>query len=98
MPFSTEPAIQREGPRGFEGDEILRAFAPSMPVVDGCGAGATFSAGILYGYLRHWNLEDTAKFAIAAASLKCTVIGPRAFPLPQVKGLARQVRVEYLSL
>ncbi len=78
-------------------NEILRAFAPSLPVVDGCGAGATFSAGILYGYLRHWNLEDTVKFATAAASLKCTVVGPRAFPLAQIKKLAKSVRVDYLA-
>lgn len=78
--------------------EILRVFAPSVSVVDGCGAGATFSAGIMYGYLRHWNLQEMTKFAIAAASLKCTVVGPRAFPLALVKGLAKSIRVEHLQL
>lgn len=72
----------------------VRAFAPRVEVVDGCGAGATFSAGVIYGQLRRWGLEETIKFATAAASLKCTTVGPRAFPLAQIKQLARQVRVE----
>ena len=54
-----------------------------MPVGDGCGAGATFSAGFLYGVLQGWGLEEGARFAVAAASLSCTVVGPRAFPLGQ---------------
>jgi sugar/nucleoside kinase (ribokinase family) len=51
----------------------------------------------VYGYLRGWGLEYTMRFAIAAASLKCTVVGPRAFPLDEVKNLATEVKVERLS-
>lgn len=78
------------------GDEMIRVRAPAVTVVDGCGAGATFSAGILYGHLRHWRLEQTVRFATAAASLKCTVIGPRAFPLSAIKRLANRVQVKHL--
>ncbi|MBI4791109.1 MAG: carbohydrate kinase family protein [Chloroflexi bacterium] len=74
--------------------EMIRAHAPSVEVVDGCGAGATFSAGIIYGHLRYWNLEDSVRFAIAAASLKCTVVGPRAFPLAQIKRLAKTIQIQ----
>ena len=38
--------------------ETLRVHAPRVPVVDGCGAGATFSTGFIYGTLRGWNLEE----------------------------------------
>lgn len=75
-------------------DQRIRAFAPRVEVVDGCGAGATFSAGVIYGHLHRWGLEETIKFATAAASLKCTTVGPRAFPLSQIKQLAREVQVE----
>ncbi len=75
--------------------EVLRAWAPTVAVVDGCGAGATFSAGYLYGHLQGWELERTVRFAIAAASLKCTVVGPRVFPLTEVERLATAIRVEY---
>ena len=75
----------------------LRAWAPAVPVLDGCGAGATFSAGFVYGYLRSWDLEDTVRFATAAASLGCTVVGPRAFPLSEVRKLASEVKVEHVA-
>ncbi len=77
--------------------EMLRVSAPQVQVVDGCGAGATFSAGIIYGTTRGWNLEDTLRFATAAASLKCTVVGPRAFPIRQVKRLAQTVQVQKMG-
>ena len=86
-----------EGCLAARGREIFRACAPAVTVVDGCGAGATYSAGFAYGYLRGWGLEDTLRFATAAASLECTVVGPRAFPLEDVKTLAAEVRVERLS-
>jgi sugar/nucleoside kinase (ribokinase family) len=77
--------------------EALRAHAPSVSVVDGCGAGAAFSAGFVYGHLRGWNLEDSVRFAIAAASLKCTTVGPQAFPIAEIKRLATAVRVDRMA-
>lgn len=79
------------------GQETLRVFSPEVKVVDGCGAGATFSAGFAYGYLKNWDLEQAARFATAAASLKCTVVGPRAFPVDKVITLAEQLRIERLT-
>ncbi len=75
------------------GAEMLRVSAPKVRVVDGCGAGATFSAGMIYGTRQGWSLEESVRFATAAASLKCTVVGPRAFPVRQVKRLAETVKV-----
>lgn len=77
--------------------ELLRLDAPQVRVVDGCGAGATFSAGIIYGTTRGWTLENTLQFATAAASLKCTVVGPRAFPIRQISKLAMTVQVQKLT-
>ena len=78
--------------------ECVRAWAPSVSVVDGCGAGATFSASFIYGYLQGWNLDAMTRFAISAASLKCTVIGLRAFPLPDIQQLAANVKIERWQL
>lgn len=79
-------------------DEVLRASAPSVPVVDCCGAGASFSAGFIYGHLRGWSLEDQVRFAVAAGSLKCTHLGIKAMPLSEIKRLARQVQVDRLEV
>ncbi len=75
-------------------DTCFHAWAPVVEVVDGCGAGATFSAGVIYGHLQGWDLEATIRFAIAAASLKCTVLGPRAFPLSDIHQLAANLKIE----
>lgn len=77
-----------------QGQEIIRAHAPKVKAVDASGAGATFSSGFVYGYLSGWKLEDMVRFAIAAASLKVTRSGLTMFPVEQIMGLARTVRVE----
>jgi bifunctional ADP-heptose synthase (sugar kinase/adenylyltransferase) len=64
--------------------------------VDGSGAGATFSSGFIYGILNEWTLEETVRFAIAAASLKVTRPGLKMFPVQEIQGLARVLRVEHM--
>lgn len=78
-----------------QGEAIVRVFAPHVKAVDACGAGATFSAGFIYGYLRGWTLEACARFATAAASLKVTRAGLQMFPVDEIQALADQLRVEY---
>jgi len=80
-----------------QGNEIIRAYAPKVKTVDASGAGATFSSGFIYGYLNGWSLEDSVRFAIAAASLKVTRSGLEMFPVREIKGLAHTVRVERMQ-
>ena len=77
--------------------EILRAYAPKIEVIDANGAGATFSAGLAYGHIKRWPLEEAVRFAVAAASLKCTVVGPTAFPVRTIKRLAKEIKVERVN-
>jgi len=77
-----------------QGQEIVRVYAPKVKAVDACGAGATFSAGFIYGYLKGWSLESCARFATAAASLKVTRPGLQMFPVEQIMELANRLRVE----
>jgi ribokinase len=76
------------------GKEIVRVFTPSVKAVDACGAGATFSAGFIYGYLRGWDLELCARFATAAATLKVTRGGLQMFPVTDIMELASSLKVE----
>ena len=80
-----------------QGNEIIRAYAPRVKTVDASGAGATFSSGFIYGYMNGWSLEDTVRFAIAAASLKVTRSGLKMFPAREIKGLAHSVRIERMQ-
>jgi ribokinase len=77
-----------------EGEHVVRVFAPRVKAVDACGAGATFSAGFVYGYLKGWDLESCARFATAAASLKVTRAGLQMFPVPDIKKMAKSLKVE----
>jgi sugar/nucleoside kinase (ribokinase family) len=80
-----------------QGDEIIRVHAPKVKAVDGSGAGATFSSGYIYGYLQGWSLEESVRFAIAAASLKVTQSGLKMFSVKEIKGLARTLRVDRMA-
>ena len=73
-----------EGSLVLHGDEILRVRAPQVTAVDGCGAGATDSAGFIYGWLRGWKIEESVRFATAAASLKVTRAGLKMFPADEI--------------
>ena len=54
-------------------------YTPSfrVAVVDTTGAGDIFHAGCIYGLLREWPIDQTLRFAAAAAALKCERLGGR---------------------
>jgi sulfofructose kinase len=87
-----------EGCLGLQGSEVVRVHAPQVEAVDGCGAGATFSAGFIYGHLRGWPLADTLRFATAAASLKVTRAGLEMFPVDSIVSEGAKLKVEQLQL
>jgi ribokinase len=86
-----------EGCLVAKGKDAIRVFAPKVRAVDACGAGATFSSGFAYGYLQGWSIEQSARFATAAASLKVTRAGLDMFPLEEIQALADKLKVEYLT-
>lgn len=90
--------LASEGSLVVSGQEVLRVHAPQMVAVDGCGAGATFSAGFIYGRLQCWSLEESIRFATAAASLKVTRAGLEMFPIDEIKALAAKVDFEKLAI
>jgi sugar/nucleoside kinase (ribokinase family) len=87
-----------EGCLALRGGEVVRVHAPQVEAVDGCGAGATFSAGFIYGHLRGWPLADTLRFATSAASLKVTRAGLAMFPVEEIIAAGAQLKVEQLQL
>jgi sugar/nucleoside kinase (ribokinase family) len=96
--FGVETALitmAGEGCLAVNNSQVVRVHAPSVLAVDGCGAGATFSAGFIYGHLKGWDLEKSACFATAAASLKVTRPGLQMFPIGEIQTLADELLVEY---
>ena len=63
------------GPDGAivqKGAENVYMPAFQVEVLDTIGAGDSFDAGFVYGYLRNWSLEKSLKLAIACGSLSTT--------------------------
>ena len=79
------------GAVGLEDDNIIHVEAPSLDIADTCGAGATFSSAFINSRLNGSDLEGSLRFAVAAASLKCSVVGPKAFPQEEVNRLAESL-------
>jgi sugar/nucleoside kinase (ribokinase family) len=90
--------MAEDGSLAVQGEQVIRVEAPHVHVVDGCGAGATFSAGFIYGHLKGWSLEESVRFATAAATLKVTHPGLEMFPIPEIQTLAARLNVELLRL
>jgi sugar/nucleoside kinase (ribokinase family) len=66
------------GPRGaIAARGAERAGAPATPaeVVDTTGAGDSFDAGFIYGYVRGWSLERALRLACACGSLSTRANG-----------------------
>jgi len=57
------------------GEETVQVGAPSIQVVDTVGAGDTFDAGFLNGFLNGWSLEKTLSLAVACGSLSTRAAG-----------------------
>ena len=82
---------------GIRGEEALHVRAPQLQAVDVCGAGATFSAGYVASLVSGSDFEQSLRFAVAAASLKCTVVGLKAFPEHRVRELAASLETRRLG-
>ena len=82
---------------GIRGEDALHVSAPQLQAVDACGAGATFSAGYIASLTSGSDFEQSLRFAVASASLKCTVVGPKAFPKEEVRELAAGLEARRLG-
>lgn len=59
----------------LDGDDFYTARQYTVHIVDRVGAGDSFSAGIIYGFLTGMSPQETLEFAVAASCLKHTIFG-----------------------
>ncbi len=71
---------------------------PKVQVIDCYGAGAAFSAGIIYGLRAGWSLESSARFASAYAGLKCEMGGIADLAISEIQKAAATVEARPLVL
>lgn len=58
-----------------QGGREVRAPVVPVEVLDTTGAGDSFDAGFLYGYLQGWSLEESLRFACVCGSLSTRGVG-----------------------
>jgi sulfofructose kinase len=63
------------GAMALEGDRLHHMPAFSVEAVDTTGAGDVFRGSFIYAYLNGWPIEQTLRFANAAAAVSCTRLG-----------------------
>ena len=64
-----------EGALGVQKGERVRVASIPVQVVDTVGAGDSFDAGFLYGYLNNWPLEKTLRLACVCGALSTQCAG-----------------------
>ena len=64
-----------EGALARQGERSIRIPSLRVQVVDTTGAGDSFDAGFLYGYLNDWSLEESTRLACACGALSTRAAG-----------------------
>ncbi len=64
--------------------------------MDSTGAGDSFDAGVIYGILNGWSLEDAARLGMVLAYLTVQKVGARSaiVPLEKAMEVARENGIE----
>jgi len=73
----TGVTLGRLGALAWDGSRFQYSRGFDVRAADTTGAGDVFHAGIVYGILRRWPLQETLEFSCAAAALNCTAFGAR---------------------
>jgi sugar/nucleoside kinase (ribokinase family) len=64
-----------KGGLAINGDQTVEAKSLKVDVVDTIGAGDSFDAGFIYGFLNRYSLKDTLTIACACGSLSTRASG-----------------------
>jgi sugar/nucleoside kinase (ribokinase family) len=73
-----ETVVIKRGSHGAlarQGDDTFSASAISVELIDSIGAGDSFDAGFLYGWLNKWKMDDALLLATACGSLSTRSAG-----------------------
>jgi sugar/nucleoside kinase (ribokinase family) len=64
-----------QGGMAVQADEIVRSASIKVNLLDTVGAGDSFDAGFLYGYLKHWEQRRSLKLACICGALSTQKAG-----------------------
>ncbi len=86
--------LGRLGALAWDGAVFHYSRGYCVDAVDTTGAGDVFHAGVVYGILKDWQLQEILEFGCAAAALNCTARGARGGikALPEIQNFMRTAR------
>lgn len=64
-----------QGALGVSQGQMVRVASIPVKVIDTVGAGDSFDAGFIYGYLQGWPLEKTLRAAVICGALSTQAAG-----------------------
>lgn len=64
-----------DGALGITKEQSVRADSIPVQIVDTVGAGDSFAAGFIYGYINHWDLERSLRLACVCGALSTRKAG-----------------------
>ncbi|NUM48170.1 MAG: sugar kinase [Anaerolineales bacterium] len=64
-----------DGALGVQGDQVMQVSSIPVRVVDTVGAGDTFDAGFVYGFLQGWELETCLRLGAVCGALSTEKLG-----------------------
>jgi sugar/nucleoside kinase (ribokinase family) len=67
--------LGKDGALGISQSQKIHAKSIPVNVVDTVGAGDTFDAGFIYGYLQGWELEKSLRLACVCGALSTQAAG-----------------------
>lgn len=80
----------RHGCVGVEDGKEYVISAPQVQVAAALGAGAAFSAGMIYAMLQGKSFEQALRFAVGAGSYKCQFLAPPYAPPDEIEKFMRR--------
>jgi sugar/nucleoside kinase (ribokinase family) len=74
----------------YQANQRYQLPAFKVAAIDTTGAGDSFAAGCIYGFLNHLALEEILKLGCACGALSTTVVGPNAsFDIEDIKAVIK---------
>ncbi len=85
--------LGENGALGISQGKKIRVASIPVNVVDTVGAGDTFNAGFLYGYLHGWQLEKSLRLAVVCGALSTRAAGGTAAQPTLSEALAATIQL-----
>ena len=84
-------SLGADGALATTGSDVIHVCPPQLPIVSAVGSCDCTLAGITYGVVRGWALEETLRYGVAAGTANALTVGAGVFLREDVERVRAQV-------